>query len=374
MHLAVSNLCEPRRGVCLSAPRVHKLEPVSDSEAALGFRVIALNWGNPLKPQTPYATRRSNAVYRGRGRFLPPTGWARSSLTHGLRFLALAVAYVVASPHPVLAAADWVLVCPEGGPGEPHFRDQRGRALPILIPGERAIAEKLCNLSLPVSAVNVNVSVTNSGANTIYLAFTDYSTQLPGPITWTTCTVVNNQVVIPGASATPNNTCSALVPATAGKTRFCAFTSQVPVGQTPNCNLAQTYNQTMIETNFGTGSNGVCYPASLSSCVWYDISVIPQNCTPAAWTTNNCANTGGASYNLPVALSSPGQLTYTCQGPPSNTYGNANYPSNCGIPTASCVGNLAACDNAYFWPTPSPAPNSEAQPGQTLYITFLAGS
>jgi hypothetical protein len=256
MHLAVSNLCEPRRGVCLSAPRVHKLEPVSDSEAALGFRVIALNWGNPLKTQTPYATRRSNAVYRGRGRFLPPTGWARSSLTHGLRFLALAVAYVVASPHPVLAAADWVLVCPEGGPGEPHFRDQRGRALPILIPGERAIAEKLCNLSLPVSAVNVNVSVTNSGANTIYLAFTDYSTQLPGPITWTTCTVVNNQVVIPGASATPNNTCSALVPATAGKTRFCAFTSQVPVGQTPNCNLAQTYNQTMIETNFGTGSNG----------------------------------------------------------------------------------------------------------------------
>ncbi len=171
-------------------------------------------------------------------------------MTFGLWFLALAVAYVLAIPHPVLAAADLVLVCPGGGSGEPQYRDQRGRALPILNPGERAIAAKLCDLSAPTPSVNVNVSVTNSGTNTIYLAFTDYSTQLPGPITWTSCTVVNNQVVIPGASAAPNNTCSAVVPATAGKTRFCAFTTQVPVGQTPNCNLAQTYNQTIIETNF----------------------------------------------------------------------------------------------------------------------------
>src|SRR5262249_7558989 len=142
----------------------------------------------------------------------------------------------------------------------------------------------------------------------------------------------------------------------------------------PNCNLAQTYNQTMIETNFGTGTNGVCFPASLSSCVWYDISVIPQNCTPAAWTADNCASAGGASYNLPVSLASSGQPTYTCQGPQSTTpYGNANYPSNCGNPTASCVGNLPTCDNAYFFQTPSPAPNSEAQPGQSLQITFLAG-
>jgi hypothetical protein len=340
-----------------------------------------------LGPQTPYATRRwqaarpgaklreSRSAWRCRGRLLPPIGWARAA-THGLWFLALAVAYVLASPHPASAlGGDLVLVCPESGSDEPQFRDQRGRLLPILVPGERAIAEKLCSFGVPASAVNVNVSVTNSGTNTIYLAFTDYSTQLPGPISWTACTVVNNQVVIPGASASPNNTCTALVPATAGKTRFCAFTTQVPVGQTPNCNLAQTYNQTIIETNFGAVSNGVCYPANLSSCVWYDISVIPQNCTPAAWTSNNCANTGGASYNLPVSLSSPGEPTYTCQGPQSNTpYGNANYPSNCGNPTAGCVGNSASCNNAYFWPTPSPAPNSEAQPGQTLTITFLAGS
>jgi hypothetical protein len=328
-----------------------------------------------LEPQTPYATRRTHSACP-RGRLLLPIGWARrASLTHGLWFLLLAVAYVLAIPHPVLAAADLVLVCPDGGSGEPRYRDQRGRVLPILNPGERAIAAKLCDLSAPVSAVNVSVSVTNSSANTIYLAFTDYSTQQPGPITWSNCTVVNNQVVIPGATAAPNNTCNALVPATAGKTRFCAFTTQVPVGQTPNCNLAQTYNQTIIETNFGAPSNGVCYPTTLTSCVWYDISVIPQNCTPAAWTANYCLSTGGASYNLPVSLSSSGEPTYTCQGPPSTSgpYGNAGYPSNCGNPTAGCVGNSSSCNNAYFWPTPSPAPNSEAQPGQTLTITFLAG-
>jgi hypothetical protein len=153
-----------------------------------------------------------------------------------------------------------------------------------------------------LAAENINVNVSNNGTNTIYVAFTDYSTQLPGPITWTNCTVVNNQVIIPGASAGPITTCNALVPATAGITRFCAFTSQVAVGQSPNCNLAQAHNQTNIETNFGTGSNGVCYPTSLSSCVWYDISVIPQNCTPAAWSLNYCQNTGGALEQRPIDL------------------------------------------------------------------------
>jgi hypothetical protein len=175
-----------------------------------------------MGPQTPYATRRSQAARGGaklresrsarrrRGR-LPPIGWTRrASLTHGLWFLVLAVAYVFASPQPVLAAAaDSVLICPEGGSGEPHFRDQRGRIFPIHIPGERAIADQLCSFSAPMSSVNVTVTVTTSGTNTIYLAFTDYSTQLPGPITWTNCTVVNNQVTIPGASAAPKHTCNA---------------------------------------------------------------------------------------------------------------------------------------------------------------------
>jgi hypothetical protein len=336
-----------------------------------------------MEPQTSCATQAVRAgaklqqrrsPWRGQGRLLPPIGPSRAlraSVIQGLWFLVLALAYVLASPHPVSAgAADWVLICPDVSSGEPQFRDQRGHVFPIILPGERAIAEKVCNFGVPSAVENVSVSVTNNGANTIYLAFTDYSTQLPGPIDWTNCTVVNNQVTIG-----QNTTCNALVPSTAGKTRFCAFTSQVPVGQSPNCNLAQTYNQTIIETNFGTVSNGVCYPTSLSSCVWYDISVIPQNCTPAAWALNYCQNTGGASYNLPVSLASSGQPTYTCRGPPSNSpYGNANYPSNCGNPTAACVGNSSTCNNAYFWPTPSPAPNSEAQPGQTLVITFLAGS
>ena len=203
-----------------------------------------------MEPQTPYAPRRSQPVcpraklrerrfvWRGHG-LLPPIGpaWARrASVVHGLWLLVLAV--VLASPHPVLAAAaDWVLVCPDGSLGEPQFRDQRGHVFPIILPGERAIAEKLCSLSLPSAAENVSVSVTNNGANTIYLAFTDYSTQLPGPIDWTNCMVVNNQVTIG-----QNTTCNALVPGTAGLTRFCAFTSQVPVGQSPNCNVAQARN------------------------------------------------------------------------------------------------------------------------------------
>jgi hypothetical protein len=253
---------------------------------------------------------------------------------------------------------------------DPQNQDQRGHTIPILSPGERAIAEKLCNLSVTSTGADVDVSITNNGTNTLYVAFTNYSTQSPGPITWSNCSVVNNQVIVPG----PGTTCNAVVPATAGMTRFCAFTSQVPVGQSPNCNLAQAHNQTMIETNFGTGANGVCYPTTLSSCVWYDLSVIPQNCTTSAWTLNSCQNTGGASYNLPVSIASSGQPTYTCQGPASNVpFGNANYPSNCGNPVANCVGNTTTCDNAYFFPTPSPQPNSEAQPGQTLVITFLAG-
>jgi hypothetical protein len=339
-----------------------------------------------LATQTNYATCRSQAACsgaifrdnrsarRGLGRLLPPIGpgraW-RTSLTHGLRFLIVAVAYVLASPHPVFAAtADWILICPQGGSGEPQFQDRNGKAFAITNPGERAIADKACNPSLVQGVENVAVTVTNSGTNTIYVAFTNYSTQLPGQITWTNCTVVNNQVTFPSG----NTTCNASVPATAGITRFCAFTSLVPTGQTPNCNLAQAHNQTMVETNFGTGANGVCYPTSLSSCVWYDISVIPQTCTAADWTSNYCANTGGASYNLPVSVASTGEPTYTCKGPPSSTpYGNANYPSNCGNPTAGCVGNSPSCDNAYFFPTPAPQPNSEAQPGQTLAITFLAG-
>jgi hypothetical protein len=317
-----------------------------------------------------HSARSSSASLRGATGVARPRGL----LTLGLQFFALALAYLVPGPQPVVAAMpDWTLVCPQGSAGEPYFHiPLGGLTVPIIDPGVRAIASNLCKLTTPATAQTYPVTVTNQGASTIYVAFTNYSTQQPATITWGNCSVVNNQATIPTGT-----TCSAQVPVTAGKTRFCASTAQVPIGQTPNCNLAQTYNQTMVETNFGTGANGVCYPTSLSSCVWYDISIIPQNCTPSAWTLNYCASTGGASYNLPVSLASSGQVTFTCKGPQSTTpYGNANYPTNCGVPTMTapgCVGNTPSCVNAYFFPTPTPGPNVEAQ-GSTLVITFLSGS
>jgi len=313
-----------------------------------------------MQPHTDYATYATRR--RRAARLYCAPGW--------LGFLVLAVVCALGVPRQASAApGDWAVSCPNDSSGEPRFLDWYGNSVPIVDAKQRAIATKACNPK-QAGAANVNVSVTNNGASAIYVAFTNYSTQMPGQITWTSnCTVANSQVTI-----LPGKTCGASVPATAGISRFCASTSLVPSGQSPNCNLAQTHNQTMVETNFGTGATS-CYPTTLSSCVWYDISVIPQNCTPQAWAANNCQNTGGASYNLPVQLACANQPTYTCKGPPSSSpYGNANYPSNCGNSVANCAGNSPSCDNAYFWPTPSPAPNAECQPGQTLQITFLAGS
>jgi hypothetical protein len=306
----------------------------------------------------------------------------RTILPIFLQCLALALAYLLPCPQAAVAAGpdpqptDWTLVCPQGSAGEPYFHVATGAGLTVQIvdPAMRAVASSLCKVTTPAAAATYPVTVTNQGASTIYVAFTNYSTQQPSPVTWTNCSVVNNQVVVPSGGHT---TCSTQVPVTAGKTRFCASTTQVPVGQTPNCNLAQTYNQTIVETNFGTGANGVCYPTTVTNCVWYDISIIPQNCTPSAWSLNYCASTGGASYNLPVSLAASAQATFTCKGPQSTTpYGNANYPTNCGVPTMTapgCVGNTPTCVNAYFFPTPTPGPNVEAQ-GSTLVITFLSGS
>ena len=156
----------------------------------------------------------------------------------------------------------------------------------------------------------VTVVVANKGANTIYVAFTNYATQQPGQINWGNCasSVSNNQV-----SIASGGTCTASVPNNVGTSRFCASTTAMA---TPNCNNAQANHQTMIETNFGSGAASTCYPTSMASCVWYDISLIPSNCTDAAWAQNQCASTGGAAYNLPVSLACSAQPTYTCQGPP----------------------------------------------------------
>jgi hypothetical protein len=272
--------------------------------------------------------------------------------------------------------ADLVLVCPQSSSGEPQLRNPKtGRTMPIPDASLRAVAVKACNPGLLTAAENVAVSVANQGTAPIYVAFSagTIGSSAPGPITWAAnCTVSNNQVSIPAGQ-----TCQAAVPSNAGTTRFCAFTSL----QTPpkaNCFLAQTINQTMVETTFGDTSNNYCYPSSMSSCVWYDISVIPASCTDADWTANQCANTGGASYNLPVMLACNNEPTYVCQGPTNTNYGPALYPSKCGNPNASCVppGNgtpTPSCDNAYFHPTPVPSPNAECLAGSTLQITFLSG-
>ena len=80
-----------------------------------------------------------------------------------------------------------------------------------------------------------------------------------------------------------------------------------------------------------------------------DISLIPSTCTDALWKLNQCAGTGGASYNLPVQLTCPSQPTYTCQGPTSTLYGPENYPSNCGNPN-SWQAVPPVIPQAYFFP------------------------
>lgn len=222
------------------------------------------------------------------------------------------------------------------------------------------------------AVAQVNVSIQNQQSRTIYVAFTLGNGQAPGAINWGNCSafVKNNQVAIGGGM-----TCNTIVPTSSGSSRFCASTAPM---QTPNCYQAQTNHQTMIETTFGAGAAG-CYPTSMASCVWYDISLIPAKCTDPLWQTKNyCSNTGGAAYNLPVQLSCQNQPTYTCKGPPGTTYGNSGFPTNCGNPNATCTGNTPNCVNAYFHPMFVPRwskyqPNAQCPSGSALQVTFLAG-
>jgi hypothetical protein len=231
----------------------------------------------------------------------------------------------------------------------------------------------LAALALTSAAeAQVNVVIQNQQARTIYVAFTLGAGQTAGAINWGNCTgyVSNNQAALPAGA-----TCNTVVPTSSSSSRFCASTSAMSA---PNCYNAQTNHWTMVETTFGAGAQG-CYPTSMASCVWYDISVIPSNCTDSLWQTQNyCSNTGGAAYNLPVQLSCQGQPTYTCQGPPASTYGNSGYPGNCGNPNATCTGNTQSCVNAYFHPMFVPPysqyqPNAQCPQGAALTVTFLAG-
>jgi hypothetical protein len=265
-----------------------------------------------------------------------------------------------------LFGPELTLVCDGAGGAPPRFRNTRtGKLSPILDARLRAIADRVCNPLLDDAPASV--TITNSRSTAIFVSFT-LANQTPGPITWGAgCTATGG-----GAQIASGFTCQATVPTTVGSSRFCAALDQPPA----NCYNAQTNHQTMVETTFETASNPGCF--NKGSCVWYDISVIPSTCTDALWKQDQCANTGGAAYNLPVALACAGSTTFTCQGPANTTYGPANYPSQCGNPNATCVGNTGSCVQAYFYPMFDPpenkyAPNVPCLGGQVLNINFLAG-
>ena len=177
-----------------------------------------------------------------------------------------------------------------------------------------------------------------------------------------------------GVRIKPGSSCAASVVSTNTGSRFCAAL-EAP----PDCLSAQQQHVTLIEPTFDTSAK--C--KSAKPCVYYDISVIPANCTDADWDRDHCAGTGGAAYNLPVALSCLGPVReplFDCCGPDDSPFGS-HYPKTCGNPAAKCVGNTQSCVMAYFHPMFSvPGSDSNHQPvgdcpnGRTLAIQFLAGS
>src|SRR5262252_4174434 len=158
----------------------------------------------------------------------------------------------------------------------------------------------LCVSSIALADI-VTVSIVNSQAVPIYVSFTTLN-QAPGVITWNSsgngCLSTGKGANAAYTQINAGQTCTASVDTSSSSTRFCAATNVAPT----NCMNAQTQHLTMVETNFEAASNPGCF-SSGAACVWYDISVIPSTCTDALWKQNQCANTGGASYNLPVTVS-----------------------------------------------------------------------
>jgi len=216
------------------------------------------------------------------------------------------------------------------------------------------------------AAQTTTVKIHNARSGKIYVAYTAPD-QKPGAITWGK----GCQKLKGGVAIARGKTCTATVVNNDEATRFCADTKSVP----KNCYQAQTRHQTMVETNFQPSTASGCF--GKGRCVWYDISVIPANCTDAAWAKNRCAGTGGASYNLPVSVACGGTTEYTCRGPQTTKYGSARYPAKCGNPDATCSGgNDPKCLNAYFYPMSgmNPQPNTVCLSGKPLTIRFLGGA
>lgn len=310
----------------------------------------------PMRAAT--STARAGRPMLQRKRRLPP-------LLVAMLFLA-GMVFVAAVPRAALAA-ELRLVCPSEGVSEPQFAETTtGKKIPITDPQLKAVAAKTCNPLLQGDA-NSAISIVNSRGSPIFVGFTTIN-HTPGPITWGAgCTKSGT-----GAMIAAGATCFAKVSSNGVATRFCASTTQTPA----DCFNAQANHQTMVETNFEPGSNPGCF--GQGNCVWFDISVIPSNCTDALWSQSQCANTGGASYNLPVSLSCNNAAIYTCQGPTSTAYGSANYPGKCGNPYSTCS-STPSCQNAYFYPMFYPPqnkyqPNSVCLGGQAFTVNFLSGS
>ncbi len=322
---------------------------------------------------------------------LEPEALRRTPFAHELSLVVLTVGLLMGT-HRVLAEdshhpavihltgaekgldANLALVCPEDSSTEPQFQNQKtGKTFAISDPRLRAIARKACEPELQ-SAPTSDVNIVNDTGGTIYVGF---APQAGSGITWSSgCvkTATNSTVMV-----AKNTTCSAAVinsNANPGS-RFCAATSLDSTGAL-NCWTAQSHvpHNTLIEPNFLVNCNfgKVTYPG----CIFYDVSVIPATCTDNLFNAANdyCKGTGGASYNLPVKVSCPDEPTFTCRGPVATTgiYAPTGYPSMCGAPSASCIGNTQSCVNGYFSPTNN---NPNHQPGAycfgALTITFLAG-
>ena len=302
--------------------------------------------------------------------------WREAPLAQAIQFLVVTMTLVLAAPLSV-SAKDLTLFCP-GDASEPQFKDEHtGAKFPISNPGLRALAEKACRpgfLSETTEQSSSSVEIENQTGQTIFVGF---SAQSGSGITWGSgCTPISPNTAEIQAGVPCQATAIDALPNGPGS-RFCATTT-APPGNSLDCWKAQANNETLIEVNFQPYSKTYNTCFNHLSCIWYDISLIPASCTDQTFVQNQCANTGGASYNFGAILSCPGQPTFTCGGPPFTTgpYAAAGYPSKCGNPNANYIDTDGNGVNAYWSPmstfNPNHQPNAVCPNAQILTITFLS--
>jgi hypothetical protein len=246
----------------------------------------------PLQPQKPRRRGTATAFLR---RMMP--------IAHGIMLVALAAGMLISShrvsaedtQHPSVIHlsgvgqsldTDLVVICPQGSAAEPQFQNQEtGKIFAISDPRLRAIAEKACHPGSLGAAEAGNVNIVNNTGNAIYVGFTP---QAGSSITWGSgclSPIKGLTIEIPNGG-----TCQATVTDSVANpgSRFCAATKAGASGL--DCSMAQQNNQTLIEPYFQPSP---CFGPGTSNCIWYDISVIPANCTDGDWHNNQCAHEGG---------------------------------------------------------------------------------